>query len=90
VLGILGGTLVSASNNQRTCIVEDVHLPAAPPLAYLRVVSVMGEGSFANAAAMVRVGTGEREAMRTLFAWDARELSYVMSPAMARAGNKKG
>jgi hypothetical protein len=86
VLGILGGTLASflisamtSSKNQHTCIVEDVYLPTIESLAYLRVVSVTGEVSFANAAAMVRIGTSDPNPSRTLLASDARNLSYVVA-----------
>ena len=94
VLGILGGTLASflisamaSSKNQHTCIVEDVHLPAIESLAYLRVVSVMGEVSFENAAAMVRMGTDDPSTSRTLFASDARDLSYVVASLAGTPGS---
>jgi hypothetical protein len=86
VLGILGGTLVSflvsalqSSKNQKTCVVEDVSLPTMGSDAHLRVVSMMGEVTFANAAAMVQIGTGNPSTRRTLFASDARDLSYLVA-----------
>ena len=86
MLGILGGTLVAflvsalqSSKNQKTCVVEDVSLPTMGTDAHLRVVSMMGEVTFANAAAMVQIGTGNPDTRRTLFASDARDLSYLVA-----------
>jgi hypothetical protein len=70
---------MSSSKNQSTCVVEDVHLPSMTSAAFLRVVNMVGEMSFANAAAMVRMGTDNPNPRKTLFASDARDLSYVVA-----------
>jgi hypothetical protein len=54
-------------------------LPTTRSLTFLRVVCVMGEVSFANAAAITRIGTSDPSSSRTLFASDARDISYVIS-----------
>ena len=87
VLGILGGTLVSflatamsSSKNQKTCVVDDVPLPHVLGSSMcLRVVHMIGEVTFANAAALVQIGTANPSARRSLFASDARDLSYLVA-----------
>jgi hypothetical protein len=87
VLGILGGTLVSflatamsSSKNQKTCVVDDVQLPhALGSCACMRIVSVMGEVTFSNAAAIAKIGTDHPSPRRTLFASDARDVSYLVA-----------
>jgi hypothetical protein len=70
---------MSSSKNQSTCIVEDVHLPSKTSAALLRVVNMVGEMTFANAAAMVRMGTDNPNPRKTLLSSDARDLSYVVA-----------
>jgi hypothetical protein len=68
---------MSSSQNQKTCVVADVPLPALGADAHLRVVSIMGEVTFANAAAVAQIGTDSPNIYRTLFASDAAHLSYL-------------
>ncbi len=86
MLGILGGTLVSflmtamsSSKNQNTCIVEDAILPSASSPAHLRIVTVTGEVTFANAAAIVTMGTGNPIPSRALPAPHARDVNYAIA-----------
>ena len=51
--------------------------------ACLRIVSVMGEVTFSNAAAIAKIGTDNPNPRRTLFASDARDVSYLVASLSA-------